>query len=176
MNFFQLQEQARLKTRWLVFIYAIAVVLIVIALDLVFLLVKHLTVSEYSPSGDMTTLLESNSNALLVFSLLIITFIGLASLYRLMSLRGGGSKVAVSLGGSRVDASHPDRRVRRLVNIVEEMAIASGLPVPQVYVLEQESGINAFAAGHQPEDAAVAVTRGALEIFNREELQGVLGH
>lgn len=176
MNFFQLQEQARLKTRWLVFIYAIAVVLIVIALDLVFLLVKHLTVSEYSPSGGMSTLLESNSNALLVSSLLIITFIGLASLYRMMSLRGGGSKVAASLGGSRVDASHPDRRVRRLVNIVEEMAIASGLPVPQIYVLEQESGINAFAAGHQPEDAAVAVTRGALDIFNREELQGVLGH
>ncbi|GBE45960.1 hypothetical protein BMS3Bbin11_01053 [bacterium BMS3Bbin11] len=111
-----------------------------------------------------------------MFSLGIIAFIGLASLYRMMSLRGGGSKVALGLGGARVDGNHPDRKVRRLVNIVEEMAIASGLPVPQVYVLEQESGINAFAAGHQPEDAVVAVTRGALEIFKRDELQGVLGH
>jgi len=180
MNFFQQQEQARVKTRRLIFAYILAVLVIVVALDAIFLLVKHLTVSEGSHSlvgpVNIKALIEADANSLLLFSLGIIAFIGLASLYRVMSLRGGGGKVATSLGGTRVDGSHPDRKVRRLVNIVEEMAIASGLPVPQVYVLEQESGINAFAAGHQPEDAAVAVTRGALEMFTRDELQGVLGH
>ena len=180
MNFFQQQEHARAKTRWLIFIYALAVAAIVIALDAIFLLVKSLTVSEYSQPlsvpTDIRSWIEANAGSLIMFSLGIIAFIGLASLYRVMTLRGGGSKVAVALGGTHVEASHPDRRVRRLVNIVEEMAIASGLPVPEVYVLEQESGINAFAAGHQPEDAAVAVTRGALNTFSRDELQGVLGH
>jgi len=180
MNFFQQQEHARAKTRWLLFIYVLAVAAIVIALDVIFLLVKRFSVSEYSqPLGapaDIKSWIEADAGSLVLVSLGIIAFIGLASLYRVMTLRGGGSKVAVALGGTHVDANHPDRRVRRLVNIVEEMAIASGLPVPEVYVLEQESGINAFAAGHQPEDAAVAVTRGALEIFTRDELQGVLGH
>ncbi len=180
MNFFQQQEQARAKTRKLIFVYILAVAVIVIALDAIFLLAKYLMTGGSSETPDasfsITGLIEAESNSLLLFSLGIIAFIGLASLYRMMSLRGGGSKVATALGGTRVDSSHPDRKVRRLVNIVEEMAIASGLPVPQVYVLEQESGINAFAAGHQPEDAAVAITRGALEIFNRDELQGVLGH
>ncbi len=180
MNFFQEQEKARVKTRRLIFAYILAVMVIVVALDAIFLLVKHLATAEVSQSltgpFSIKSLIEADTNSLLLFSIGILAFIGLASLYRVMSLRGGGSKVATSLGGTRVDGSHPDRKVRRLVNIVEEMAIASGLPVPQVYVLEQESGINAFAAGHQPEDAAVAVTRGALEIFNRDELQGVLGH
>jgi Zn-dependent protease with chaperone function len=180
MNFFQQQEHARARTRWLLFIYLLAVIAIVIALDVVFLLVKSFSISEYSQSQaaptDIRSWIEADAGSLIMVSLGIIAFIGLASLYRVMTLRGGGSKVAVALGGTHVDASHPDRRVRRLVNIVEEMAIASGLPVPEVYVLEQESGINAFAAGHQSEDAAVAVTRGALDIFSRDELQGVLGH
>jgi len=180
MNFFQLQEQARVKTRRLIFVYILAVLVIVVALDAVFLAVKYFTANEGTElllqDTSIQSLIASDTNSLLLFSLGIIAFIGLASLYRMMSLRGGGSKVATALGGTRVDGNHADRKVRRLVNIVEEMAIASGLPVPQVYVLEQESGINAFAAGNQPEDAAVAVTRGALETFNRDELQGVLGH
>ncbi len=180
MNFFQQQEHARSKTRWLLFIYAVAVVAIVLALDVIFLLVKTFTGGEegqaFTLPADINSWVTSESYSLILFSTAILAFIGLASLYRIMSLRGGGGKVAVSMGGTLVNASHPDRRVRRLLNIVEEMAIASGLPVPQVYVLEQESGINAFAAGYQPEDAAVAVTRGALDMFSRDELQGVLGH
>ena len=180
MNFFQQQEHARSKTRWLLFIYAIAVAAIVFALDVIFLLVKSFTAGDegqaFTMPEDISSWVSAESHSLLLFSFAIVAFIGLASLYRVMSLRGGGGKVAVSMGGSLVNANHPDRRVRRLLNIVEEMAIASGLPVPQVYVLEQESGINAFAAGYQPEDAAVAVTRGALDLFSRDELQGVLGH
>jgi Zn-dependent protease with chaperone function len=80
-----------------------------------------------------------------------------------MSLSTGGGAVARSLGGLRVQADTSDPLQQRLVHVVEEMAIASGVPVPAVYVLDKESGINAFAAGYTPNDAAVAVTRGALQ-------------
>jgi len=92
-----------------------------------------------------------------------------------LSSSGGGS-VARRMGGTLVSADTRDPLRRRLRNVVEEMAIASGVPAPEIYVLEQESGINAFAAGFSPNDAAVAVTRGALELLNRDELQGVIGH
>lgn len=84
--------------------------------------------------------------------------------------------VAQALGGVRVERDSRDPLRRRLFNVVEEMAIASGVPLPEVYVLEHEAGINAFAAGHRPANAAVAVTRGALEKLNRAELQGVIAH
>ena len=102
--------------------------------------------------------------------------IGLASLFKTMGLRGGGGKVARDLGGTLVDSDTRDRRRRQLRNVVEEIALASGVPVPEIYVLEEESGINAFAAGYTPADAAVAVTRGALEKLKRDELQGVIAH
>ncbi len=95
---------------------------------------------------------------------------------RTVTLSAGGSKVAEQLGGTRVSANTADPLHRRLLNVVEEMAIASGVPVPQVYVLEREAGINAFAAGHNTANAAVAVTRGALVNLNRDELQGVIAH
>ncbi|HEY5809737.1 MAG TPA: M48 family metallopeptidase, partial [Povalibacter sp.] len=89
---------------------------------------------------------------------------------------GGGGVVARSLGGVRVSPDTTDPLQRRLLNVVEEMAIASGVPMPEVYLLEQEAGINAFAAGHSPANAAVAVTRGTLTKLNRAELQGVIAH
>ena len=91
-------------------------------------------------------------------------------------MSAGGSVVAQSVGGTRVTADTSDPLRRRLLNVVEEMAIASGVPVPAVYVLEREAGINAFAAGHNPSNAAIAVTRGALTTLNRAELQGVIAH
>ena len=100
----------------------------------------------------------------------------LASLYRAATLARGGGHVARSLGGTRVTGEGNDPLQRRLVNVVEEMALASGLPVPEIYVLEQEAAINAFAAGRASADAAIAVTRGALERLDRNELQGVIAH
>ena len=105
-----------------------------------------------------------------------IAFILLASLFKMASLRAGGGQVARQLGGTLVDSTTGDPLKRRLYNVVEEIALASGVPVPEIYVLEQEAGINAFAAGFTPADAAVAVTRGALEKLNRNELQGVIAH
>ncbi|HET6564763.1 MAG TPA: M48 family metallopeptidase, partial [Xanthomonadales bacterium] len=102
--------------------------------------------------------------------------IGLASLYRMSSLRSGGGQVARELGGTLVDIEPADPLRRRLRNVVEEIALASGVSVPEIYVLEKEAGINAFAAGFSPSDAAIAVTRGCLEKLNRNELQGVIAH
>ena len=98
------------------------------------------------------------------------------SLFKVAALSGGGHTVAELLGGRLLhpDQASPDER--RLLNVVEEMAIASGLPVPPVYLLENESGINAFAAGHTTGDAVVAVTSGTLERLTRDELQGVIAH
>ena len=98
------------------------------------------------------------------------------SLYKVAALSGGGHTVAELLGGRLLhpDKASPDER--RLLNVVEEMAIASGLPVPPVYLLENEPGINAFAAGHTTGDAVIAVTSGTLERLSRDELQGVIGH
>src|SRR5882757_11028330 len=91
-------------------------------------------------------------------------------------MRRGGSAIAEMVGGRAVDLKTTDLRERRLLNVVEEMAIASGIPLPAVYVLEEEPGLNAFAAGLTTSDAAVTVTRGTLDKLTRDELQGVVGH
>jgi Zn-dependent protease with chaperone function len=105
-----------------------------------------------------------------------MAIIGLGSLYRIASLRGGGEPVALQLGGVPVPGDTTDFNLRRLRNVVEEIAIASSVPMPRLYVLEHEQAINAFAAGYAPSDAAIAVTRGALERLNRDDLQGVIAH
>ncbi|HEY5226887.1 MAG TPA: M48 family metallopeptidase [Opitutaceae bacterium] len=109
-------------------------------------------------------------------SLATLAVIGIASLYKWTEFRSGGSAVAESVGGRRVDPHTTDPREHQLLNVVEEMAIASGLPVPAVYILDEEPAINAFAAGLTPSDAVVTVTRGTLEKLNRDELQGVVAH
>ena len=91
-------------------------------------------------------------------------------------MRGGGSAVAEMVGGRAVDLKTTNLRERKLLNVVEEMSIASGIPMPAVYVLEDEPGLNAFAAGLTTSDAAVAVTRGTLDRLTRDELQGVIAH
>ena len=108
--------------------------------------------------------------------MVVLAIICGASLFKTLSLRAGGGAVARSLGGTRIERSTGDLALKRLHNVVEEMAIASGVTMPEVYVLENEDGINAFAAGNSPADAAIAVTRGAATRLKREELQGVVAH
>jgi len=176
LNFFQDQEQARRQTRWLVILFMLAVLAIVVAVDLA--LVAAFGFSEHESGRPLVSsqTLASNLPLLLGGALATISVIGLSSLFKTASLRGGGGKVARDLGGTLVDADVRDPLRRRLRNVVEEIALASGVPVPEIYVLEQESGINAFAAGFSPSDAAVAVTRGAMEKLSRNELQGVIAH
>ena len=177
MDFFERQDEARRQTRYLVVMFVLAVAGIVIAVDLV---VTTLLANLGNDSGRliMPDLVWAREHVGLVTltSLATAGFIGMASLFRVAGLSAGGGSVARGLGGTLVTPDTSDPLRRRLHNVVEEMAIASGVPVPDVYVLEQEAGLNAFAAGFTPSDAAIAVTRGSLDSFSRSELQGVIAH
>ena len=174
MNFFEYQEQARGQTRWLVFLFILAVVIIVTVIDLAILVAFGVTDTEQPQALFSVQHLQANVPTLLGGALVTAAVIAVASLFKTATLRSGGGKVARDLGGVLVEADARDPLRRRLYNVVEEIALASGIAVPEVYVLEQESGINAFAAGFTAADAAVAVTRGALEKLDRNELQGVI--
>jgi len=177
MNFFQSQDDARRKTRSLILMFMLAVIAIVAAVNLV---ITALIINVGDEAGAATlpdfNWIMNNLPIVASISLATIGFISLSSLYKIASLSSGGGKVARSLGGTLITAESKDPLRRRLYNVVEEMAIASGIPMPEVYVLEQESAINAFAAGFTTGDAAVTVTRGTLETLTRDELQGVIGH
>jgi Zn-dependent protease with chaperone function len=177
VNFFQQQDQARSQTRWLVFAFVLAVAAIVLAINFIVLVVVTMSSIETEGVPQISTQLITNNVSLLAgTSLATVAIIVLASMFKTAGLRSGGGKVARDLGGTLVDSDTRDTKRRRLRNVVEEIALASGVPVPEIYILEQEAGINAFAAGFTPSDAAVAVTRGALEKLNRDELQGVIAH
>ncbi len=174
MNFFEAQDQARRATRRLIVVYVAATAVIVAGVTLVVGIALYTTSggAAYQPA----VFLDRQTPVLAVVAVLTTFFIAGATLYRMATLAAGGARVAGELGGTEVTADVSDPLRRRLRNVVEEMAIASGVPVPDIYVLEQEAGINAFAAGYAPADAAVAVTRGALEVLDRDELQGVVAH
>jgi len=175
MNFWARQAEARQRSRWLIAIFIAAVLAIMLAVNFVVLSLFAL-VDAGQPIVADTHWLARHPQAAVTTTLVVLAIIGIANLYKTMSLAGGGGTVARSLGGMRIQADTTDPLQQRLMHVVEEMAIASGVPVPAVYVLEQEEGINAFAAGHTSANAAIAVTRGALQNLNRTELQGVIGH
>jgi Zn-dependent protease with chaperone function len=175
LNFFDAQDRARKATRWLVVVYCIATALIVLGVTLVVgfaLFGTSMDGRRYSPAE----FLAANPGPLLATAAITALFILGASIYKTTVLAAGGGRVARQMGGTAVPADVTDPLRRRLRNVVEEMAIASGVAVPEIYVLEEESSINAFAAGYAPGDAAIAVTRGTLELLNRDELQGVIAH
>jgi Zn-dependent protease with chaperone function len=169
VDFFARQEAARRQSRWLVFAYVIAVLCVIVGIDVVAAVV-------FAVAADETGAGSASGTVYVWCTLLVGGLIAGATVYKTLLLRGGGGVVARDLGGVRVDASTRDPQRRRLVNVVEEMAIASGVPAPEVYVLEQETAINAFSAGHAPANAAIAVTAGMLQRLNREQLQGVIAH
>jgi Zn-dependent protease with chaperone function len=186
MNFFEHQEKARKQSRWIIFAFIGVALLIIAAIDLIILAVFALQaplssgVSAITHTG-MEAILDpqlwsTNAGMLLGSSAATGSVIGLASLGKIASLRSGGGKVARDMGGVMVTPDTRDPLRRRLYNVVEEISLASGTPVPEVYVMENEPGINAFAAGYTPADAAVAVTQGTLEKLSRAELQGVIAH
>ncbi|HLT92847.1 MAG TPA: M48 family metallopeptidase [Woeseiaceae bacterium] len=166
MDFFQAQDRARRATRWLVVAYLLATALIVAAVTVVVAFALH---TGGYPGPPEPALLGGTA---LAATLLIVG----ATAYKTAALASGGGRVARDMGGTLVSPDTTDPLRRRLRNVVEEMSIASGVPVPEIYVLEEEQGINAFAAGYTPGDAAIAVTRGALETLSRDELQGVIAH
>jgi Zn-dependent protease with chaperone function len=177
MNFFKRQDEARRASRRLVVLFGLAVLVVVASVDLVaFLLLRQGEAHAHGYVPPLGEWLATHPRMVLGTTLAVLAVILLASAYKTLVLGGGGGVVARSLGGVRVSPDTTDPLQRRLLNVVEEMAIASGVPMPEVYLLEQESGINAFAAGHNVSNAAIGVTRGALTTLNRSELQGVIAH
>jgi len=175
MNFFETQERSHRNTRRLMVVMSLAVIAVVASVTAVITASFWLAASPMGAST-FSNWAFINQQLILLIALGTTAFIGIASLYRVASLRQGGGKVARDLGGTLVNPGDNDPLRRRLRNVVEEMALASGVPTPEVYVLDHEPGINAFAAGFSTEDAAIAVTRGTLETLDRDELQGVIAH
>jgi Zn-dependent protease with chaperone function len=172
MDFFQHQDEARRNTWLLLSYFALAVLSLVVGLYAILFTVlggmDHL--SRAGGSGLWNPRLFLMSAA----SVCGVVFLGM--LFKTFELRGGGESLAASLGGRRLNPDTIDLRERRLLNVVEEMALASGVPVPPVFVMDHEEGINAFAAGFTPGDAVIGVNRGTIEYLSRDELQGVIAH
>ena len=183
MDFFEAQARAKKRTSRLVALFALAVAGTIVAAYFAAVFAFRQS-HDYHPRrySQLSTLSSQPSAPLwqpqlfLGVSFVTLAVVGLASLYKWNEFSGGGSTVAESVGGLLVDPHTTNTAERRLLNVVEEMAIASGVPVPAVYLLPDEAGINAFAAGLTTSDAVVAVTRGAMEKLTRDELQGVIGH
>lgn len=179
MDFFAQQDKARKKTKWLVIYFALAVAGMVAAIYLAAILIFTGVQSHqhrYNYNDEQSQFSAWNPQIFLGVSLATLAIIGVGSAYKTMALSAGGSAVSEMMGGRLVNSNTTDPDERKLLNVVEEMSIASGISVPQVYVMDDEHGINAFAAGHSTGDATVTVTRGCMKILSRDELQGVIGH
>jgi Zn-dependent protease with chaperone function len=179
MTFFEHQDAARRNTRVLVLLYLLALLGVVIAVDLVVAGIYVWGVQELGLARDAGLLASMRAVPAAVFlwgALGTLAVILAASLVHMAKLADGGEAVARMIGARAVAPGTRDPLERRLLNVVDEMAIASGVRVPKAYVMDAEQGINAFAAGRDPSSAVVALTRGALETLNRDELQGVIGH
>ena len=174
MDFFERQDKARRHTAFLVFYFIVAVVLLIGAVYLAVLLVFG--GFQLKNGADETTASWSQASMFLGTAVATLGVIGTGSFFKTLSLARGGRAVAELLDGRLVNPNSTDAQERKLLNVVEEMAIASGIPVPQVFVMDGEPGINAFAAGHSASDAAISVTRGAMTMLTRDELQGVIAH
>ena len=174
MDFFDRQEKARRNTRILVFYFAVAVVLLVLATYAAVLLIFF--GAELKESVGPATFQWWKPDVFVGATVATLAVILIGSISKTLQLSEGGSAVAEMLDGRLIDSNTTDPDERKLLHVVEEMAIASGVPVPQVYVMDDEAGINAFAAGHSPSDAAISATRGCMKLLSRDELQGVIGH
>jgi Zn-dependent protease with chaperone function len=177
MDFFQQQDKARKKTRLLVFYFAIAVAALIVAVYFASLVIfSGVQSQQHHNFGEQPQFELWNPQLFLGVALGVLAVVLIGSTYKTLALAQGGSVVSEMMGGRPIAPNSNDPDERKLLNVVEEMAIASGVPMPQVYVMDEEDGINAFAAGHKPGDATITVTRGCMKILSRDELQGVIGH
>ena len=167
MDFFARQEAARRTTQVLRVIFPICVLVVTAAITCL----TYVVCGGANPHTSDVAAVPATLAALIT-----LTIVFGASLYKTLELRAGGSAVARSMGGVRVERTTDDPRLQRLLNVVQEMAIAAAVPTPEVYVLESEDGINTLVAGNTAADAAIIVTRGLVTLLSRDELQAVIGH
>lgn len=178
-TFFENQHLARRNTKVLVLMYFLAVLAVIVAVDLV-LAGSYAFNFVDAPHGKALTVaarFHAVPKAIYLWGALgtaLVIFV--VSGWNVLQLASGGKAVAEMCSARRVSSDTRDPLERRLVNVVEEMSIAAGVRVPAIYVMDDEEGINAFAAGYDVSDSVVTVTRGTLETLNRDELQGVIGH
>jgi len=175
MNFFESQDRVRKNTAKLVFLFALAVITLIIMTNLLVMMVFGYINSEQLRDGE-TLIQQMDWQTFVAVGTGVSVVILVGSLYKIMALSAGGKAVAESLGGQLIPQDTDDLNRRKLLNVVEEMAIASGTPAPPVYLLADEPGINAFAAGFSPRDAVIGVTQGTIDHLTREQLQGVIAH
>jgi Zn-dependent protease with chaperone function len=175
MNFFESQDRVRKNTAKLVFLFALAVIILIIMTNLLVMMVFGYVNSEQLRDSE-TLIQQMDWQAFVAVGAGVSVVILVGSLYKIMALSAGGKAVAESLGGQLIPQDTEDLNRRKLLNVVEEMAIASGTPAPPVYLLADELGINAFAAGFSPRDAVIGVTQGTIDHLTREQLQGVIAH
>ena len=176
MNFFQQQDEARANTKKLIFFFVLAVIaIIVITTFAIAASLWGISLNTATVGLNAQFLDYLNWPLLLKTALAVVLVIGCIIIYKRLQLGHGGYTIAERLGGTPVypDTTDPDEK--QLLNVVEEMAIAAGMPVPPVYVLD-ETTINAFAAGYNEADAVIGITKGALQRLTREQLQGVIAH
>jgi len=172
MDFFTAQDQARRNTGRLVLFFSLAVLFLVVMTNLLVMMFFGYYHSLHGSAAGPATF---DWQLFCIIGLGVVAVVASGSLYKIAALSSGGDAVALMLGGEPIFADGGDPDQRKVINVVEEMAIAAGIPVPQVYLLK-ESGINAFAAGFSSSDAVIGVTSGAVRHLNREQLQGVIAH
>ena len=176
MNFFRAQDDARRSTGRLVILFLLAVLSLIVMTNLLVMFVFGYIHAGETGMANMEQLVNQiDWQVFFTIGAAVLLLVLTGSLYKILSLAGGGARVAEMLDAELVVHGGSDFRKRRLLNIVEEMALASGTPVPPVYLLDEDA-INAFAAGYKPGDAIIGVTRGAIEQLGREQLQGVIAH
>ncbi len=176
MNFFESQERVRKNTVLLVVLFVLAVVALIVMTNLLVMVVFGFIDARRAAEDGASFLRQMDWGTFAAVGAGVCAVVLAGSLYKMAVLSSGGKVVAESLGGQLVPSNARDLRQRKLLNVVEEMAIASGTPAPPVYLLADEPGINAFAAGFSPRDAVIAVTQGAIDHLDREQLQGVIAH
>lgn len=174
MNFFESQDTAKRNTGKLVVLFAFAVLSLIVVTNLLVMIIFGFVGTE-TTGIDTSSALQFDWHTFLLVGAAITGVIVLSSLYKIATLSGGGARIAEMMNGKLLLSGSGDLHERRVLNVVEEMAIASGTPVPPVYLIE-EAGINAFAAGFSPSDAVIGVTRGTIQTLSREQLQGVIAH
>ena len=182
MNFFERQHHARRKTATLIAYFLIAVILTVVTINLALYFLFFVTQGQHAATqpGDFPHALTLgqwlNEPYWIWTTIAVLLVISFSSVRSYFQLSGGGKAVAEMVSARRIRMASEDIQERRLINVVEEMSIASGTPVPLIYVMDDEQAINAFVAGYRPSEAVLVVTKGTLEKLSRDELQGVVGH
>ena len=174
MNFFESQDTAKRNTGKLFLLFSLAVLSLVVVTNLLAMVAFGLLGEEGSSISSMSSL-QFNWQTFLMVGVIVTSIVLIGSLYKINALSGGGARIAEMMNGRLLLTGSGDLGERRVLNVVEEMAIASGTPVPPVYLME-EAGINAFAAGYSPSDAVIGVTRGTIDTLSRDQLQGVIAH